>query len=215
MTYEGYWTINTAPSAEPVTKTEAKLWVRQDDDADDDIITDLIVLGRELAEEYTGRAFITQTWELHLNGPPIGTNIRDNIVSQWPALVPNGNANRIMLPRPPLASVTTVEYYTTSGDDWETYSSDNYTVVTADTPGFLFLNQGCTWPTSLRSADCIKITYVAGYGNAGTDCPARVRTAIKQFVMAHYDDRGNYITGSMLTELPNDAKSTLASLRVI
>jgi uncharacterized phiE125 gp8 family phage protein len=47
-----------------VTLEEAKLHLRVDGTEEDNLISDLIVAASQKAEEYTRRAFITQTWEL-------------------------------------------------------------------------------------------------------------------------------------------------------
>lgn len=53
--------INSETGNEPITLTEAKLWLKQDEiDADDDIITGLIVAARLYCEDYTGRSFKTK-----------------------------------------------------------------------------------------------------------------------------------------------------------
>ena len=60
----------TAPAAEPVLLADAKLHLRVDHIADDDLITSLITAAREAAEHLTGRALITQTWERVLGAFP-------------------------------------------------------------------------------------------------------------------------------------------------
>jgi len=53
----------TGPTTEPVTLAEAKAHLRADGSDDDDYITTLITTARQAAENYTRRAFITQTWQ--------------------------------------------------------------------------------------------------------------------------------------------------------
>jgi uncharacterized phiE125 gp8 family phage protein len=53
----------TPPASEPVTREQAKNHLRVDIDEDDTLISSLIVVARQRAEEFTRRAFITQTWE--------------------------------------------------------------------------------------------------------------------------------------------------------
>jgi len=54
----------TAPASEPVTLTEAKLYLRVDTTDDDTLISDLIVAARMVAENWLGRSLITQSWKL-------------------------------------------------------------------------------------------------------------------------------------------------------
>ena len=57
----------TAPSLEPITLAETKLFLRVDHSDEDALIASLITAARESAESYTRRSFITQTWELSYN----------------------------------------------------------------------------------------------------------------------------------------------------
>lgn len=57
----------TAPSSEPVTLTEAKLYLRVDSTTEDALISDLIVAARMDAEKYLKRSLISQTWQLAYN----------------------------------------------------------------------------------------------------------------------------------------------------
>ena len=60
----------SAPSLEPITNADAKLHLRVDSNEDDDLLTSLINAAREFCEGFQHRAFITQTWELWLDGWP-------------------------------------------------------------------------------------------------------------------------------------------------
>ncbi|NIP96558.1 MAG: hypothetical protein GWO24_25240, partial [Akkermansiaceae bacterium] len=85
---------------------------------------------RTLAEQVQGRALITQTWDLTLDG--------------WPA------KGYFELPRAPLQSITSIKYY--DEDDTEaTVDSGTYFVDIASEPGRVVLNSGESWPsTTLR-----------------------------------------------------------------
>lgn len=70
----------TPPAVEPVMLEETKLHLRVDGTEEDSLIAALITAARQKAEDYTRRAFITQTWELaldsacgvlHLPRPPV------------------------------------------------------------------------------------------------------------------------------------------------
>ena len=54
----------TAPAEEPLTLSEAKLFLRVDITDDDSIITRLITTARKAAETYMRRSIITQQWAL-------------------------------------------------------------------------------------------------------------------------------------------------------
>ena len=61
------YTLVSAPATEPVSLAEVKSYLRIDGTADDAVLTILIASARRSAEEYTKRAFITQTWQLTLD----------------------------------------------------------------------------------------------------------------------------------------------------
>jgi len=61
----------TAPSAEPATVDEVKLDARIDGPELDATIELLIKAARQRCEDLTGRALITQTWELVLDEFPV------------------------------------------------------------------------------------------------------------------------------------------------
>ena len=100
-------TLTTPPATEPITLAEANLHLKVDTTDDDSLITRLIAAARARAEWHTGRAFITQTWTLHLDA--------------WPA------CGIIELPLPPLQSVTSI--VTTARDDSATTLDPSLTIV--------------------------------------------------------------------------------------
>ena len=59
-----------APYAEPVHLDDAKLHLRVEVTDDDALIRTLIVAARNHAEIFTGRALVTQTWDLKLDAFP-------------------------------------------------------------------------------------------------------------------------------------------------
>lgn len=152
----------TAPSVEPVTTAELKVYLRVDIADDDTILLEHQETARVIVEERTGRALITQTWR--------------QILSAWPS------ADTIELCRSPAQSATegfpSVLYYST--DDTEnTLSSDDYSLDTDAEPGRIVLDYSEIWPTTiLRPNVPIKITFKAGYGDAATDVPEPLRRAI-------------------------------------
>lgn len=139
------WTIqlSTPPTLDPVSLVAAKTHLRVDIDDEDAYIETLITVASNWAEETTSRSLTTQTWTLYLD--------------DWP------QHDYIRLPRPPLQSVTSVEYYDTDGNS-STFSTDYYDVDTDSDPGRVVLKYGETWPsTTLQPMNPVKIIYVAGY----------------------------------------------------
>jgi len=60
----------TAPTAEPVSVTEVKDFLKIEHTDSDSLISKQIKASREAAESHTHRAFVTQTWALKLDKFP-------------------------------------------------------------------------------------------------------------------------------------------------
>ncbi|MGE3622973.1 MAG: head-tail connector protein [Bdellovibrionales bacterium] len=162
----------TPPAAEPVTLDEARLHMRVDATADDALLAGLITAARQWAENYTGRAFIAQTWQLWLDALPDA----------------GSGTPYICVPRPPLLSVTSVATY----DDADTATirdAADYQADTAHEPGRIALRRSLAG--TARPMNGIGITYVAGYGAEGSAVPPPIRTAILHLAAHWYDHRGD------------------------
>lgn len=61
----------TITGTEPVTITEAKLWLKVDFTTDDALITELISHCRELIEQYTGRSLVASTVIVEVESPNV------------------------------------------------------------------------------------------------------------------------------------------------
>ena len=77
----------------------------------------------------------------------------------------------------------------------------------------LFLKEGETWPTDLRVANGIEITYVAGYGSSGSDVPHAIKVGMREHVTYLYEHRGDYEQG--LNTFPMLAKQLYQPYRVL
>ena len=174
-------TIVTPPAVEPVSAAEMRQWLKAGDDVDDDLIAGLVAAAREAAELYTGRAFITRTLKMTLDGfggrGPWFPGHYDLPVDYFDAAMPN----RIELPTPPVQSVLSVTTYD-SANAATVYPAPNYRLCGSG----VALNDGYYWPSSLRSCAPAEIVYVAGYGGTPADVPAMVRTAIKRHAQDLY-----------------------------
>jgi uncharacterized phiE125 gp8 family phage protein len=177
----------TAPAAEPITLTEAKAHLRVDHTADDTLITALIEASRVYCEQWTARAFITQTWELVIDTFPV---------------------NDFMIPLPPLQSVTSVKYDNGSGVE-VTLAIDQYEVDTVSQPGWVVpITSG--WPTSVwEGINSVRIRFVAGY-DPGTDSPidlaanvpASLKAAMLLCIGQWYETREDIVVGTIVNRVP-------------
>ena len=105
---------------------------------------------RDRCELVTGRALITQTWDLVLDGFPVESFIE--------------------VPKPPLSSVTHIKYYDTAGD-LQTWAVANYDVQAPSglrcARGRIALSHGIAWPSTYGEIGDVQIRFVCGYGAAG------------------------------------------------
>lgn len=192
----------SAPAIEPVTLSEAKAFLRVDGTDDDTLITSLIVTARRACEEYTKRAFITQTWKLVLD--QFGSRDPDACipagfsVGPTPYLVDGRQA--IQLSRQPIQSITSIKT-TGTANTQATVASATYTLDQSG--GRVLLNDGYSWPTDLRADAAVEITTVNGYGADGGTVPDPIKQAILQYAGAMYASRQ---CGSM----PDGCKDLLA-----
>ncbi len=171
----------TAPGVEPVSLAEAKSHLRVDTTDDDALITALITAAREQVENDTRRALVTQTWDYVLDAFPSGSEI--------------------VLPLPPLQSVTSITYRDKDGNS-STFDASNYVVDTAGMFGRVVLKSGVTWPSvTLYPAGAVTVRFVAGYGDAGA-VPQSLKQAILLLVGHLYENREAAIMGTIVRDLP-------------
>ncbi len=128
------------PTAEPVTRTTAKLHLRIDHATDDSLIDALITAAREYVELRTFRVFIAQTWRLTM----------DTL------------AGEIELPKPPLLGVSSVQYVDTAGAT-QTVAASVYTVDTTVEPAVIREAPSQSWPATRGEPNDAFVNFVAGY----------------------------------------------------
>ena len=181
--------LTSPPSVEPISLSDAKAHLKIDTTDDDALITRLIAAARARAEWHTGRALITQSWTLWLDG--------------WP---PTG---AIEIPLPPLQSVVSVATYARD-DSASVMSASLYTVDIASAPARLARKIGTAPLTNLRAINGIAIAFTAGYGDSADDVPPLLKQAILTLIAFLYENRGE-----APAELPPDALAQLEPFRIL
>lgn len=181
--------LKTQPTIEPISVADTKLFLRIDTSGEDSLIGTLITAARNMAEDYTNSAFCTQTWTLFLDQFPYGRTDKwwDGVV-QASKITLNEGTRQIIIPRPPLASITYLKTYD-DDDTATTYSSSNYIVDTTGMPGRVILKNGQVWPSALRPAKGVEIEFICGYG-APSAVPAAIKHALYLIVGKLYECRG-------------------------
>lgn len=190
--------LQAGPAVEPVGTVEAKAHCRVDVDDDDALLDALVVAARQYVEQVTRRSLVTQTWDLFLDG--------------WPA------GDTLVVPVPPLQSVTAVTYTDDAGTT-RTVSSADYVVDTANEPGRVRLTSSASWPSeTLQVVNGVQVRFVAGFGDAGADVPQPIRQAILLLVGHWYENREAVAVHSFATfpkEIPLAVDALLWPYRVL
>jgi uncharacterized phiE125 gp8 family phage protein len=166
-------TLITPPAIEPVSLSEMREYLgitQADDTARDAIITARITAARQMVEDKTGRALITQTL----------TGWAMTFEQQMPLI---GN----------LQSVTSIQYTNTAAQV-VTLDPSAYIV---DTVGHCVLpSYGNAWPSVLDVPSAVRVQYVAGYGSTADDVPQILREAIK-FIVGQWENYQATIEGGL------------------
>lgn len=185
----------SGPTAEPVTLAEAKLHVRDDQAENDSLLQSLIVAARQHVEAVTGRALMTQTWDVMLDGFPSGS---------------------IWVPKAPLISVTSVSYLDTAGAT-QVWGTGNYT-VSAPThdraqQGRISPNYGVCYPATQSVPNAVTVRVVAGYGSAAR-VPEAIKAAMKLLIGHWYGSREAVIYGQTAVAIPAGVDALLWPFKV-
>lgn len=191
--YRGH-VIETPPAIEPVTAEELRAQLAETADGLPDAQANaLIAEARELIEQMTGLAIITQTWKMALDHWPAGREVWWDGVRQMAIseiYVPN-SIRAVHLPRYPLQSVDSVTVFDDAGNDAAVTISEVFDVDVFRRPGRMVLRNGATWPIALRNSNAIEIEYTAGFGATASTVPAILKRAVKQvaaYLHQHYGD---------------------------
>ena len=162
--------LTQAPTLEPVTLADAKVFLRVGHSDEDALIGDLVTSARQQVEALTGLALITQSWRETLDA--------------WPARRLSACGQAVRLLRRPLISVEALRVHDRGGAA-ELIDPAEYRVEPGE-PGRLIAVLPFTLPQPERRAGGIEIDFTAGFGGDPTDVPASLREAILQLVATRY-----------------------------
>ncbi len=183
----------TPPASEPLSLAEAKLFLRIEHDADDDLLGALVVATRVHLEAQTRRALITQTWRL----------TRD----VWPA------SGALPILPVPLQQVSAIGVYDSAGM-LQMLDIGMFTIDTASSPARLAFARGAL-PAPGRPHAGIEIDVVAGYGDEADAVPEPFRQAIRLLVAHWYENRRIIAMSGEVASLPASVSALIAPYRVL
>lgn len=130
----------TPPASYPVTRAEAKERARIEGEVSDSAVDGLIAASTKFIEDYLGRSLMSQTWKLTLDA----------------------FTDSILLPRGPVQSVTSIDYFDTSGNA-QTVATSVYTLDNSSDPQWVVRNSTASWPATLDAVNAVSVTFVSGY----------------------------------------------------
>ncbi len=192
----------TAATEDPVDLTGAKAHLRVSTSGEDALISALIAAATKVCEDLTGRAFVSQPWDLWMDRFPSSSKGSDD---WWDGTregyIPSilGCPGQIELPIAPLVSVTSITTYDLA-DAATVFSSSGYFVDTMSEPPRIALKSGYSWPTSLRGINAIAIRCVFGYGTSD-DVPQAIKQAILMLISHWFENRETVVVGTITKDI--------------
>ena len=211
----------SAPTASTLIPTStAKGFLRVTHSADDTLIGTLVTAAMEVAQNYTNTKFLEYEYKLTMESwdDVYCSNVNDSYL--YRNLILNLNTyggfyskytglSQIVLPYPPLVSITHLKYYDTSNAH-QTWSSSNYNTGTfINQKGFIEIKDGVDIPDLYNRADAIEIQFKCGYGTAASDVPDAIKQAILLIVGRMYELREDSVS-----RLPKASEYILDPYRV-
>jgi len=198
--------LKTKPSDELFSVDDAKLYLRIDQDLDDDLIKQMIASVSRKIESLIDRKLLTQTWEIYWDQFPMTARnmwwdgTKDMSVSELVS-----HKRTLDLPFGPMQTTNFKLETFDNSDVAYLMPSTDYVLDNAGPYGRLGLRLGGVWPTTvLRPINGIKVTATFGYG--GPDqIPEDIILAAKIWMGAMYEHRGDEVD----TKCPNLALSIL------
>jgi hypothetical protein len=213
--------LTTAPTAtDLIPISTAKEFLRVTFSADDSLIGTLITAGMEVAQNYTNTKFLNHTytlnmesWEdVYVSNSFDGYLYRDvvtNLSTYGGYYSKYTGLSQIVLPYPPLQSITHLKYYDTDNVQ-QTWSNTNYTVGKfINQKGFIEIKDGVSTPDLYNRSDAIEIKFECGYGSSASDVPQAIKQAILLIVGRMYELREDSVS-----RLPKASEYILDSYRV-
>ena len=182
-------TIKTAATKNSLTLAEVKEHLRLElsEVTENDSLLTLIRTSEKIAQDYTGRKFISQTIYYYL--------------PEWPS------SDYIRLPYGNLQTIDRITYWD-SNESSSAFAATYWYSDTDSDPGRAVLRYGEEWPTAtLDSRNPIRVQYICGYGKDPSSVPEPIRQAMKIII-------GNLYVNRESGEIPQVSKTLLKDYRL-
>jgi uncharacterized phiE125 gp8 family phage protein len=174
--------LTTAPAEEPITRANAKvkLGIASADTASDTQLDWMIPAARRWVEQRTGRALITQTWQLYLDS----------------------FSNVISLPLGKVQSITHVKYTAQDGNVTTMNVADYQSDLISEPARLMPSYAASTWPTPRENTfNAVEVQYVVGYGLTAA-IPADIIEALYRIVGHWINNQSALESGTTITRVP-------------
>lgn len=196
----------TPPASDPISLAEAKSHCRITGTEEDGVLAGYILAARMHAETYLRRCFVNQTWDFAID-------------SDWPQDMSRDCGyvrDRIVLPKPPVQSVTSIQYVDVNGIT-QTLDTDQYRTMNLNqerAEAFIDPAYGAIWPAVRRQAQAITVRFVCGYHPTMNSFPEPIRQAMLLLIGGWYEHREHIVVGQAPSELPMGVEALLFPYRV-
>lgn len=175
-------TTEVLEANEPISLSQAKLWLKIEDDVteDDELIKALIASSRLECEQQTGLCIARRT-------------IVDRMTN-WPEYDSQKNPNAsFYLLRYPVDSINSITYRKSNEEDDTTIEATEYNLHAGKLLAKVSTLPGKTWPEVDGREGGISISYSAGWSSV-SEMPQDLVTAMKLMLTAHYQKRSDSVS---------------------
>lgn len=159
------------PALEPVSLSQAKIFLKVDTGDDDELLNTLIIAARLMVEAASGRVLINQTWRL--------------VLDEWPY------DNMLRLPVAPVSAIAAARVFDAASNP-QNVAAAVLALEPGNDPPLIRVNGAP--PAIGRLSRGLEIDVVAGFGPAATDVPAPLRQAVLRLVARWYENRGDVVS---------------------
>jgi hypothetical protein len=173
----------TPPVSEPLSRDEAKAWLKVDHSDEDTLIDLLITTTRERCESLTGLSLLSQQWVAYLAYWPVQADddwwdgVREGAYS--------GQAVReLSLRHGPVRQIDAFTLFDADGNGMD-YPENQF--LLDKVRDRLVLKPGAPIPIGQRAVNPIEITYTAGYEIV----PGAIKAGLLRMIAHLYEHRGD------------------------
>jgi uncharacterized phiE125 gp8 family phage protein len=179
----------SGPAAEPLSLTEAKIWLKVDHGDEDDLIRALIIAARLTVEAEIGQVLIAQNWRL--------------IGDSWPM------GERIPVRVGPILSVQGGRIFDNAGNATP-IAAATFSIQPHLRPHEIIATQR---PSPGRARSGIEIDLRLGFGESASQVPEALRQGVRLLIGRWFEHRGD--SGGDEEALPATIKTLVAPYRRI